>query len=464
MKFIKLRVLIGLCLFVAVVANGATNSPITLSIDAAKTDGKIDLTKYALCQGGHSENPILKPHLDQIAQLHPQTIRIFIQELFDLYPAHGRYQWEKLDRFIEHILATGAKPIVCLCFKPKVLFPKIDQTIVHPNNYKEWEELIFQLVKHCQEKKFGIEYWEISNEPDIGEGGGCPYLFKKEDYVIYYQHTAAAIQRADAKAKVGGPALANPRSDIGDALLEHCGTTDTPLDFFSWHLYSGEPKAFRFLIHEFKAKFAKYPKLKNCEMIIDEWNVDLFALNYDPSFQPAFILENTLGFQEEGVSRSAYYHIRDYYIDEKRFAQFMSPEGAALTAEYWNVLPQLPSLCGIWDNQGRVRPAYLSFKLLSQIRGEKLSVQGTTEEVHALAAKNDRFVQIVLWNFSTNKMESVTLQTSGLKPEQRFFEMNLNVVANQLDTVRQGSIGELKERPLQFTLPPYGIRWIAISH
>src|ERR1700745_2718033 len=99
------------------------------------------------------------------------------------------------------------KPIMCLCMKPKVLFPKIDHELVHPTSYEEWKELIFRLVQHCnQDRKFGIEYWEIGNEGDMGESGGCPYKFKPDDYLVYYSHTAKAILNADPRAKVGGPA------------------------------------------------------------------------------------------------------------------------------------------------------------------------------------------------------------------------------------------------------------------
>ena len=51
----------------------------------------------------------------------------------------------------------------------------------------------------------------------------------------------------------------------------------------------------------------------------------------------------------------------------------------------------------------------------------------------------------------------------GVKPQRRFREINLNAAANQFETVRQGTVGELTERPLQFVLPPFGIHWIAIS-
>ena len=41
---------------------------------------------------------------------------------------------------------------------------------------EQWDELIYQMVRHYRERGSGIQYWEIANGPDIGEDGGCPYL------------------------------------------------------------------------------------------------------------------------------------------------------------------------------------------------------------------------------------------------------------------------------------------------
>src|SRR5882762_3208893 len=63
---------------------------VELVVDASKPKGEIDLTRYALGQGGLSDKPMFEAHVEQVAQLHPQTIRIFVQEFFDLYPEPGR--------------------------------------------------------------------------------------------------------------------------------------------------------------------------------------------------------------------------------------------------------------------------------------------------------------------------------------------------------------------------------------
>ena len=207
--------------------------------------GPLNMDHMGVGQGGLSPEPMWADRVPEIRALHPRMIRLFVQEYFDLLPKAGHYHFDTLDQSVNTILQTGAKPLMCLCFKPHVLFPEVNQDIVEPNNYAAWDELIFQLVKHYQKQHAGIVYWEIGNEPDIGESGGCPYRFKADSYVRYYQHTTSAILRADPEARVGGPAVSSCRARFLSALLEFCQTNGAPLHFVSWHNYSSDPKVIR---------------------------------------------------------------------------------------------------------------------------------------------------------------------------------------------------------------------------
>ena len=436
-----------------------------LVVDTSRASGPIDLARYALGQGGLSEQPMISDRIEEIRQLHPQTIRLFVQEYFDLYPEHHRYHWATLDRAIEAILATGAKPIMNLCFKPRVLYPQINENIVDPSDYAEWEDLIFQLVKHCNEdRRYGIEYWEVANEGDIGEAGGCPYKFTPENYVVYYRHTVGAIRRADPHAKVGGPALADYKSPLGDALIDSAGQGNVPLDFLSWHLYDNDPRDFWKTIDYMKAKLAKFPRLTNVETILDEWNMSLGNPILDPYFQPAFVLETTLGFYNRGLSRSSYYHIRDYFVDPAVFSGFMSERARAGMARWWNVMPQYD---GLYNNQNQVRPAYYAFKLLSLIKGQQVPVAGTNPDLNALAAREGRWVNVVVWNFpleGTAKPYEVTLQfPAEKKGSVRVVRLNPESPTNCLEQVRNGRVTELERTPLRVTLRPYEIYWIEVT-
>ncbi len=459
-----------ICMFLFLSSNSgeiglAYPGGVELIVDTSHNLGEIDLTRYSLGQGGLSEKPMIDGHIDQIAQLHPTTIRLFVQEYFNLYPERDRYHWETLDKAIEAVLATGAKPIMALAFKPKVLYPKIDHEIVHPTDYAEWEELISRLVKHCnQERKYGIEYWEVGNEVDIGESGGCPYKFKPEDYVVYYDHTVKAILRADSRAKIGGPALAGYKSPLGDALIEHCGSGKAPLHFLSWHMYNNDPGNFRQSIRAMKAKLAKYPALKDVETILDEWNMSLSNPIVDPHFQPAFILENTYGFYEEHLSRAAYYHIRDFFVEPKVFSRFMSEAGTAFMEHWWNVMPQYD---GLFDHQGRVRPAYYAFKLMSLIKGQRLPVTWTDEPVRGFAARESHWINTVFWNFPLGG-EGKTVEATVRFPYEksgrfRLVRLNPDGPVNNLELERSEAVAVLASSPIRVTMRPYEVFWVEIT-
>lgn len=443
---------------------------IQLVVDTSQPQGNIDLTRYALGQGGFSPEPMIDGIVPQVTQLHPQTIRLFIMEYFNIYPGHNQYHWDTLDKALEAIRATGARPIMCLCIKPKVLFPKVDQTVVFPSSWPEWESLMEHLVRHCNERKLDVGYWEVGNEVNIGEPGGGPYLFQPQDYLTYYTHTVNAIRRADPQAKVGGPTLATwekgpllgEDEPILSALLDYCGKGQAPLDFVSWHLYDNDPKHFRQEIQTVRAMLAKYEALKNVETIIDEWNMALGGAVTNPYFQPAFALETTYGFYEEGLSRSGYYHIRDVLFDPKLFT-FLSEPTVKSTA---NVFNERPIYLGLYDSEGRVRPTYYALKTLSLMKGEKLGISGIGPEVKGFAARKDGVVHMLFWNFPEGQAKTyeVTIRFPHEKTGSvQMYRLDPESAVNNWKLVRGDSAESLEHAPLRVTLHPYEICWIELG-
>lgn len=436
-----------------------------LNVGISKELGCIDLGRYSLGQGGLCSDPMIDAHIPQLKQLEPRSIRFFVQEYFGLYPERGRFHWDKLDRTLSAIVATGARPFPSICFKPPALFPKVDHRSVHPASYQEWGELIFHMVKHCMEKGFGIERWEIGNEVDFGETGGCPYLFTPDDYTVYYTHTVEAILKADPDAKVGGPGLADWSSPIGDALIEHCAGGKAPLHFFSWHHYNDNPEVFRCMVKGVKEKLAKHSSLKHVETMMTEWNMHLGNPNLNPYFQPAFILEATRVFHEEGLSSSNYFHIRDSFVDPGEFASFFSRKGAESMAHWWNSMPQYD---GLYDNQGRVRPAYYVFLWLRLFKGTQIEVSAGGEgSLRSFAARDGDSINVLLWNFPDGDGSGMVHEGIIDFPEVsggsfRSVRLNPESFINNMEVLRAGCARGLKNDPIKFSLKPYEINWIEI--
>jgi len=438
---------------------------ISVRLDLNDTAGPLEIDRFALGQGGLSEEPMWADRVAEIRDLHPRLIRLFIQEYFDLLPERGRYYFQKLDESVDLILRTGAKPLMNIDFKPKLLYPAIDHKIVDPTSYEEWEQLIYNLVRHYKERGAGIRYWEVSNEPDIGEDGGCPYLFTPENYTRYYQHTVAAVMRADPEARVGGPALANSGSPIFPALLAFCEAGKAPLHFVSWHIYNSEPMRVRSTIERVKTLIAKYPSL-HPETFLNEWNMALRDPPTDPRFQPCYLTEVAYQMKSAGLDYSCYYHIRDYHVDLDRFAKFMSPVGAGLMARWWNRSSQWD---GLFDFQNRVRPSFYAFKLLSRLTGDRVRLDTGDAAVHGSATWDPKlFVyNVLLWNYSTTPAQaelSIEGSSSDLTLRQVFLDASVpsddeNARLRPLPS-RQLKRGDMR---IKIDLGGYGITFLALE-
>lgn len=415
-----MRLLVCLSLLAAAAHGQERTARVVVSTD--QVTGPLDIGRMALGQGGLSEEPMWENRAAEIRALRPKIIRLFIQEYFNLLPARGKYNFATLDRSVDLILKTGAKPLMTIAFKPRVLFPTIDQDAVEPNDWGEWERLITALVKHYKDRGDGIQYWEVANEPDIGEDGGCPYRFKPENYTTYYKRTAEAVLRADPQAKVGGPALAHWKSPILPAFLEFCAKGGAPLHFVSWHIYSSSPEQIRGTIDGVKKLISAHPSL-HVETMLNEWNLALMKPDPDNLIiQPAYVLETIWNMIEAGLDYSCYYHIRDYHVEPATFAQFFSKHGVAFMAGWWNRMPQYD---GLFDFQNEVRPAYFAFKLLSRVNGKRLKVE--SEGVHALAAHDEEYESknLLVWNFSDQPVNA-TLEFRGLPNKTKINRVKLD--------------------------------------
>jgi len=441
----------------------AQTQPISVKVFLNERQGPLEIDRFALGQGGLSEEPMWDDRVAEIRALRPRIIRLFIQEYFNLLPERDRYHFEMLDRSVDTILKTGAKPLMCICFKPHVLFPVVNQDIVEPNDYDQWEELIFNLVRHYKDRGAGIRYWEVANEPDIGEDGGCPYRFKPDSYCRYYQHTVGAILRADPNALVGGPALAYSGSPILPALLDFCTKEEMPLHFVSWHIYSSDPKRIRATIDNVKALLKKYPALKP-ETFLDEWNMNLGFPPSDVRIQPCYVAEVAWQMKEGGLDYSCYYHIRDYHVSFERFAPFMSARGTAFMTGWWNRMPQFD---GLFDFQNNVRPAYFTFKLLSRLTGERLRLTSDAPTVHGFATRDERFssyeYNLLLWNFSASPIE-VELSFENMPASMTAKPVVLDTATSSNDEIarlRPESPFQLKaDQPtFRISFEPYGVRF-----
>src|SRR5947207_11157678 len=89
-----------------------------VEVDFSTDLGALNIDHMALGQGGLSDAPMWADRVSEIRALHPRILRLFVQEYFNLLPQADQYHFSKLDSSVETILGTGARPLMCLCFKP----------------------------------------------------------------------------------------------------------------------------------------------------------------------------------------------------------------------------------------------------------------------------------------------------------------------------------------------------------
>ena len=186
------------------------------------------------------------------------------------------YDFACTDEYIQITNLTGAKT-----------FNRLGQKIEHyvkkygtipPKDFKKWAIVCEHIIRHYNEGwadgfKFGMEYWEIWNEPDLDPDDAVnkrTWGGTKAQFFDLYEITAKHLKECFPNLKIGGPALAW-NEEWAEDFLKEMKKRDVPLDFFSWHIYCTEPKFMTERAERLKKLLTKngYDK---AESILNEWN------------------------------------------------------------------------------------------------------------------------------------------------------------------------------------------------
>jgi len=441
----------------------------SLTIDFSKDLGPMKIDRFSLGQGGFSSDSMFADRTTEIRALKPRVIRLFVQDYFDLLPAPGKYHFATLDASVDAILKAGATPLLSIVFKPKVLFPRIDQDLVEPTSWKAWESLIQATVSHYKQRNGTGWYWEVGNEWDQTSGGGTPYHMTPAQYTRFYEHTITAIRGADSKALVGGPGQAIFSEPLISALLEFCDKNKIPLDFISWHGYHNDPQWFRQSIDSMHEQLRQHPGLnpQTVQTVIDEWNMDPGDRELDPRLQPAFIAETTYQMIQAGLDLSCYYHIRDYPFDDEAFSKFYPPAYVAEQKRFWD---RHPNYLGLFDYQNQARPAYFVFRLLERLTGNQIAVDSASSAVHGLATLDKPLgaSSILVWNYS-DKAADVSIHLNNIPASATAWRYVLDATGPSNDDTARIRPQSTQKMPkgngnLSFRLEPWGITMISLEN
>lgn len=283
--------------------------------------GTIDLSQY------HRELKIPLTRLHDVVWLNADAVDIstIFRDFRNDPELADNYDFRITDDYIQAIINTGSQIVY-----------RLGESIEHtpkkyrvnpPKDLEKWAKICVGIIRHYNEGwangfHHNIKYWEIWNEPDVK-----PAMWTGTDdkYFELYGITSKLIKKNFPNLKVGGPALGNPviiegekfkPSEFAAKFLKYCKENNAPLDFFSWHCYTGKPqvivqktKAVRSMLDEFG--------FKNTESHLNEWN-------YLPNDDWAPMLTGN------GV------------LKEKWYEEMCGPSGAAFLVSVLTMLQDLP--------------------------------------------------------------------------------------------------------------------------
>jgi hypothetical protein len=327
------------------------------------------------------------------------------------------YDWTDFDRRIDFINKIGAEPIIAVSYMPQVLdaVPDNDRHSA-PRDYRAWEELCFQAARHSLQRGKRIPFWEVWNEVNSGwikpgpedtgndafrklyaaalgkEEPNKEIVRRFEAYCKLYRATAVGIRRADARAKIGGPALASgpfENSEYGHCnhgkgfargLMLWCQQERLPLDFVSWHEYFQSAETIVKEAAAFRADLAEFPKLQRGvgSFMLTEWNEAWWADRpQDHELGAAWCANSvTRAFIPAGIDRPCFFYVKqgdmNFRGDYSLLMQNNLPKASYHVAAIFN------SLCGKW-----------------------LTVKGTDDDISGVAAWDGQAkrLALVLVNF-----------------------------------------------------------------
>ena len=216
------------------------------------------------------------------------------------------YRFGPTDRLLASIVDVGAQAIFRLG-RSEGADPR------PPRDFDRYASIARHIVMHynggwANGHHYGIRYWEIWNEPDLGK---VFWAGTAEQYFSLYSKMARAVKEADPTARVGGPASARPNdaSPYRDDFMEYVHKTHTPLDFYSWHWYatdSEDPLDFVRIATDLRRRLDRHG-LQRTQSILSEWNYGLSDMPPTSLMRASFITSSIIYMQNAPIDAATLY-------------------------------------------------------------------------------------------------------------------------------------------------------------
>lgn len=350
----------------------------------------------SFAQGGEESTNMIAPVVADMTQLNPAYIRI--DHIYDHHPTVSRnssgaltFNFAALDGIIKSITATGATPFISLSYMPQAI-AQGDITSA-PRDWNEWAQVVQKTIEHISGRtnlNLDNVYYEVWNEPDLF---GNWKTFGEKNYLTLYQYAVSGANNAQNTNtfRIGGPATTQLYKNWVVALADFTSKNNIRIDFFSWHRYTTDPKAYQKDVSEVTNWLFLYPSLVTLPRIISEWGFDSdINAGYDGNFAAAHTAAS----------------IRQAINGYEQLFTFEIVDGSDPAGKkYW----------GRWGllthpSTGKTRkPRFEVFKLLNQLEGQRLLLTGEGTWVTGLASHNNQIIKVLLVNYDAEGKNTETV-------------------------------------------------------
>ena len=185
------------------------------------------------------------------------------------------YDFDLTDEYMENILKSGTKVFYRL--GNRIEHESKKYGAVPPADPAKWARICEHIIRHmnfgwANGHEYGIEYWEIWNEPDVRPQ--C-WTGTDEQFFELYDIASRHLKACFPGLKIGGPAFC---SSTNVALLERFleymtrdPSSPAPLDFLSYHHYGRDPYDYSRDAVNYRETLDRFG-YSGSEMILNEWN------------------------------------------------------------------------------------------------------------------------------------------------------------------------------------------------
>ncbi|MEK7494999.1 MAG: glycosyl hydrolase [Patescibacteria group bacterium] len=362
-------------------------------VDVNKTSGPFPDRWKALAQGGEEAGVrMLENVVSKVSGLYPKYIRL--DHIYDFYevvtrdPSNNlKFDFSKLDQTVCDIYHTGAKPFFSLGYMPPTM-SEDGSLIGKPKNWNEWTFLVQKTVEHYSGRDTVLPcgamenfwktdiYYEVWNEPDLESFGKWKYTGAKSYSDLYFYSVKGAQQAQNILTyKIGGPVTTALYKNWIQKFLDYIIANNLRIDFISWHHYSKKTDDYTqdiININKWLGEDPKYDRYENLPKIISEWGYDSEKNQIaDTAVGAAHTVASLRNLISARLEQSFLFEIKD---------------GPTLS---W----------GILTYQGEEKPRYKALKLLNDLEGSQLMVDGEGSNVSAIASKKEEKIVLILTNY-----------------------------------------------------------------